>query len=112
MLWTAVASAIAHIAMGPANAVQLGASGIVFMLILLNSLVEAKLGRIPLTFVCQVVIWCYKEVYAHLFAHDGVSHLAHLSGAFVGTVAGYYMHEQNVMDRVKKIGLQWRSKVK
>lgn len=32
MLWTALSSAVAHMLLGPANTVQLGASGIVFMM--------------------------------------------------------------------------------
>jgi membrane associated rhomboid family serine protease len=54
MMWTALSSGLAHMLFGSSNAYQLGASGIVFMLILLNSLVEARHGRVPLTFICQV----------------------------------------------------------
>jgi membrane associated rhomboid family serine protease len=32
MTWTAVVSGVAHMVLGPANAYQLGASGVVFML--------------------------------------------------------------------------------
>jgi membrane associated rhomboid family serine protease len=32
MLWTALVSGLAHMLLGPANAIQLGASGVVFML--------------------------------------------------------------------------------
>ena len=70
ILWTAIFSAFSHMAFGPHNGVQLGASGVVFSLILLSSLVAAQEGRIPLTFVCQVVVWCWTEIGAALFAAD------------------------------------------
>ena len=110
--WTAVASSLTHMILGPSNSVQLGASGVVFMLILLNSLVEVRLGSIPLTFLIQVSLWCYKEIALQLFSSDGVSHMAHLTGAVVGTVAGYYLHEQKVRDKVKTIGQKWFKKSK
>ncbi|KAH8048944.1 hypothetical protein JL722_12179 [Aureococcus anophagefferens] len=42
MVYVAVSSAVAHMALGPANGYQLGASGVVFALILLNSRVVAR----------------------------------------------------------------------
>jgi membrane associated rhomboid family serine protease len=112
IVWTAIASSMAHMGLGPSNAVQLGASGVVFMLILLNSLVEAKTGRIPLTFVCQICLWCNKEIVAQLFSNDNVSHIAHLSGAIVGTWAGYHFHGHRVNKRVESIGSAWYARMK
>ena len=111
-VWTAVASSAAHMSLGPSNAVQLGASGVVFMLILLNSLVEVKIGRIPLTFVCQICLWCNKEIVAQLFSNDHISHIAHLSGAIVGSVAGYYFHGYRVQKRAADIGSAWYKRIK
>lgn len=112
MSWTAVVSSLTHILLGPSNTLQLGASGIVFMFILLNSLLDARAGRIPLTFLCQVTLWCYKEIFAHLFSStSGVSHLAHLSGALVGTAAGYYLHTDKVKNIVKKAAQYWQNKL-
>lgn len=108
--WTALASSITHMLLGPTNSVQLGASGVVFMLILLNSLIEAKIGRIPLTFIIQVFFWCYKEIVLQLLRNDGVSHVAHLTGALVGTIAGYYLHEEKIHDKVRIIGKKWLKK--
>ena len=39
---TAVACGLAHIALGPADTIQMGASGVVFCMILLNSLVSVR----------------------------------------------------------------------
>eukprot|EP00947_MAST-08B_sp_MAST-8B-sp1_P001232 g1232.t1 len=112
MLWTALASALAHMLFGSRNALQLGASGIVFMLILLNSLVEAKSGRIPLTFLCQVALWCTNEFIAQFGAADGVSHIAHLSGAVVGTVAGYQLHGERVQKQVTAAAKSWLGRIR
>lgn len=112
MGWTAAASAVAHMLFGPANGIQIGASGVVFMLILLNSLIEARIGRLPLTFVVQVALWCSKEVSAQFFSNDQVSHVGHLTGAIVGTVAGYHLHVEKVHDKVQRIGLNWLRKAK
>ena len=112
MVWTALASAAAHMLLGDSNALQLGASGIVFMLILLNSLVEAKAGRIPLTFICQACLWCFNEVISQMGAHDGVSHIAHLSGAVVGTVAGYQLHGEKVRMRASSVATSWLGRIR
>lgn len=95
MFVTAIASSLAHIWFGASSTLQLGASGIVFMQILLSSLIEVKHGRIPLTFVVQGALWCYKEVALCVRqvwctdSGDGVSHIAHVSGAVCGVLAGY-----------------------
>ena len=91
ILVTAVTSSAAHIMFGAPSTCLLGASGIVFMQILLCSLIEAEVGRVPLTFIVQCAVWCYKEIALCFFKSvDGVSHIAHVSGAFCGVVAGYY----------------------
>jgi membrane associated rhomboid family serine protease len=86
----AIVSAFAHILVGSAYTHQLGASGIVFCVILLNSLVAADSGEIPLSFVLTVGLWVTDEVVKFLWNTDHMSHHAHLTGAIVGTMAGYY----------------------
>jgi membrane associated rhomboid family serine protease len=113
VLLTAISSSLSHIFFGPRNSIQLGASGVVFMFILLNSLIETKSHRVPLTFICQVSIWCTKEVLDHLFDQDGgISHLAHLTGALVGTLSGYYLQQQKEKNVVSKYLKVWSTKLK
>jgi GlpG protein len=99
-LYVALASGFAHILMGPGNSAQLGASGVVFSTILLNSLIEightgksGVKGRLPLTFIFTVLLWVNKEIVSQLFSSEdtGVSHIAHLVGSVVGTVMGYHL---------------------
>lgn len=66
----------------------LGASGIVFMLILLVSLVNFKNKEIPLTFILIVIIYIGKEVIGS-FNADNVSHFAHIIGGIVGACFGF-----------------------
>lgn len=61
----------------------LGASGIVFTLIMLTSFTNSEEG-IPLTFILVVIIFLGKEFYNGLFIKNNISELAHILGAFVG----------------------------
>ncbi|TAE27286.1 MAG: rhomboid family intramembrane serine protease [Candidatus Kapaibacterium sp.] len=66
----------------------MGASGIVFMMILLSSFANLKQGRIPLTFVIIVVLFLGKEVYNSLNM-DNISQFAHILGGICGSIFGF-----------------------
>jgi GlpG protein len=68
----------------------LGASGIVFMLIILTSMVNIKNGEIPITFILIVFIYIGKEV-IDSFDNDNISHFAHIIGGLVGAVFGFIL---------------------
>ncbi|MBV8756138.1 MAG: rhomboid family intramembrane serine protease [Deltaproteobacteria bacterium] len=70
------------------NAYVMGASGIVFMMILLASLANVKGGEIPLTFLIVAVIYMGGEI-VHSVRNDGISHMAHLVGGAVGAAFGF-----------------------
>ncbi|CAD7939835.1 unnamed protein product [Amoebophrya sp. A25] len=115
ILYVAVFSAFAHIAFGNAASIQLGASGVVFMCILLSSLVQVRLNRIPVTFVLQVLLWVQKEIIDQFLpgsGSPGVSNIAHLSGAVVGTVMGFRLHGERLRQRVKEMGIHWLKKTR
>ena len=95
MLVVAISSAWAHILIGMPHTRQLGASGVCFAIILLNSLVSAKRGKIPVSFVLTAIWWLGDELMDLLFAGDNVSHHAHLVGGIVGAAAGYYLRTQS-----------------
>jgi GlpG protein len=86
LLTTAFVSSIIHIIFS--NAGLLGASGIVFMLILISSLVNFKSGEIPLTFILVVVIYIGKELIG-IFQDDNVSHTTHIIGGIIGAIFGF-----------------------
>ena len=66
----------------------LGASGIVFMLIILASIVDMKAGSIPLTFVLVASIFIGTEVVNSLKA-DHISQMAHIVGGGSGALFGF-----------------------
>ena len=72
----------------------LGASGIVFMLILLSSLSGMKEGYIPLTLILVAVIYLGGEVVDAVTLQDNVSHLTHIVGGLCGGALGFAMSKQ------------------
>lgn len=67
-----------------------GASGIVFMLIVLSSFVNLEAGKIPLTLVLIVLFYIVDEIFKGLFKKDNVSHLGHILGGICGLIFGFY----------------------
>lgn len=67
----------------------LGASGIVFMMILLASTANIREGEIPLTFIAVAVIYLGGEIVRAVSEDDQVSQMAHLLGGATGAVFGF-----------------------
>lgn len=65
-----------------------GASGIVFMMILLASTANIRQGEIPLTFIAVAIVYLGGELLSS-FKEDGISHLAHLVGGASGAALGF-----------------------
>lgn len=106
MLAVAISSGFGHILFGPTNTSQIGASGVAFALILVNSLVSAEMGRIPISFVLTACLWTSDEMWKMLFAGDQIAHSAHLIGAIVGTAAGYYIQSGKTAEIASR-GTEW-----
>lgn len=66
----------------------LGASGIVFMLIILVSMVDIREGSIPLTFILVAGIFITNEI-INAFQEDSISQMAHIIGGAMGAVFGF-----------------------
>lgn len=66
----------------------LGASGIVFMMIILASMASAKEGRIPLTLIVAIIVYIGQEVVSGLLSQDNISQFAHIIGGICGGVFG------------------------
>jgi len=66
----------------------IGASGIVFMLVLLGSFVNYEKGEVPLTFILVALLFLGKEVFAS-FQEDSVSQFAHIAGGLIGAAFGF-----------------------
>ncbi|HON89714.1 MAG TPA: rhomboid family intramembrane serine protease [Spirochaetia bacterium] len=70
------------------NTGLMGASGIVFMMILLISFTNISKGEIPLTFILIVVIYLGREI-VNAFQTNSVSEFAHIIGGICGSIFGY-----------------------
>jgi membrane associated rhomboid family serine protease len=86
---TAFVSSLIHITFS--SYALLGASGIVFMLILLVSLVNIKNNEIPLTFILVVILFLGNEVIG-MFRADNISQGTHIVGGIIGTVYGFMLN--------------------
>ena len=91
MLSTAVATGLVSLALFP-HVALLGASGIVFAMVLLSSITSAEEGAIPLTFIVVAALYLGQQVYEGIFVSDNVSQLAHIVGGLVGTGLGFGMN--------------------
>lgn len=70
----------------------LGASGIVFMLILLSSITNFDAGKIPLTFILVAILYLGTEI-VHSIQDDNISQFAHIMGGICGSVFGFWLEK-------------------
>jgi len=66
----------------------MGASGIVFMMILLVSFTNFRRGEIPLTFILIVLLFLTREIITAVDT-DGISQFAHILGGVCGSLFGF-----------------------
>lgn len=93
MALTALITGLVHLLLSPGSAV-LGASGIVFMLILLAAASGRSRGKIPLSLLLVALIYLGQEL-AGLFSQDGVSQIAHIVGGLCGMGFGLIPRKEN-----------------
>lgn len=89
MLLTAVITGVLNILLF--DTALLGASGIVFMLILLSSFVNTQEGKIPLTLILIIILFVGKEIIDVFLANDNISQLTHIVGGLCGGIFGFYI---------------------
>jgi membrane associated rhomboid family serine protease len=87
ILITALVGGLANIVLSSTG--LLGASGVVFMMILLASMANVRAGDIPLTLIIIAVVFMGGELVAEFRANDGISHTAHLVGGATGAAFGF-----------------------
>ena len=97
ILATALITGLVGVILFP-NARFLGASGVVFALILLSSMTSIKEGNIPLTFVLVALIYIGQEIVQAITVKDNISHMSHIIGGIIGAFLGYVMNK-NKMNR-------------
>ena len=87
MVVTAFATGILHIIIS--DSAKLGASGIVFMMILLGSFANIKRGKIPLTLILAVAIFIGREVVSAVTLDNNISYMSHIVGGMCGAAFGF-----------------------
>ena len=83
---TAIITGLLNILLFPTG--LMGASGIVFMMILLASFTNFNKGEIPLTFILVMLLYLGKEV-LNAFNANSISEFAHIIGGLCGSIFGY-----------------------
>ena len=96
ILLTALITGLANIMFSSAG--LMGASGIVFMMILLASMANVRGGEIPLTFIAVATIYLGGEV-INAFRNDNISQMAHLVGGAAGAMFGFVIAGRKKLPR-------------
>ena len=86
LIITALVTGLLNILFLPTGLI--GASGVVFMLIVLVSFTNVEDGQIPLTFILIALLFVGKEMLNGIW-DDGVSQFAHVMGGVCGGVFGF-----------------------
>lgn len=85
---TTLVIGIVHILISDSDLI--GASGIVFMFIVLASLANSAGKEIPLTFILVVVLFLGQEIVGS-FKDDNVSQMAHICGGIMAIIYRYFL---------------------
>ena len=86
ILITALVTGVFHMIFGAGG--LLGASGIVFMLIVLSSFTSVKQGEIPLTALLVLGLYLGQEIINGLTSLDSISQITHIIGGIMGFIFG------------------------
>jgi len=92
MIGTAFISGVVHVVFF--SSAGLGASGIVFMLILLTSFTNMQKGKIPLTFILVAFIFIGREIFYGITVVDNISRISHILGGISGAVMGFALSKK------------------
>ena len=95
MLATAVVTALVNMIFFP-NVALLGASGIVFAMVLLSSITSTDGDTIPLTFIIVAILYIGQQVYEGIFVADNISQMGHIVGGLMGSVLGFVMNRMKM----------------
>jgi len=86
MFTTAFVTGVLHMMVSPH--MKLGASGIVFMMILLGSVTNFKKGHVPLTLILALAVFIGREVVASFTTDNNIAYMTHIVGGLCGALFG------------------------
>lgn len=91
ILVTALVTGVVNLIFFP-NVALLGASGVVFAMVLLCSFTGTKDGKsIPVTFLLVAILYLGQQIY-QAFTNDNISQMAHIVGGVTGSVFGFVLN--------------------
>ncbi|MGE4484602.1 MAG: rhomboid family intramembrane serine protease [Oscillospiraceae bacterium] len=96
---TAFISGLVQFVFFPGTAL-LGASGIVFMMIVMSSLAGFKEGSVPLTLILVVIFYLGGEIKAGITSTDNVSQITHVIGGICGAVIGFVLSKKRLRGNI------------
>lgn len=91
MAITALITGLLQVILFP-DEMLLGASGIVFMMILMSSFANFRKGQIPLSLILIAALYLGKEATDSIMVKDNISQLSHLAGGIAGGAMGYFLN--------------------
>ena len=94
ILATALFSGLVQFVFFPRSAL-LGASGIVFMMIIMSTFLVYKRGTLPLTMLLVFVLYIGGEIAKGIALNDNVSQLTHIIGGICGGFFGYILAQRS-----------------
>ena len=74
----------------------LGASGIVFMMILRSSITSMKEQRIPLTLILVAAAYMGNEITQGIVGQDNISQISHITGGICGIIFGLVYQKKQI----------------
>ena len=87
---------LAQVIFFPGTAV-LGASGVVFAMILMASGTSREEGKIPVTFILVALMYIGQQIWQGVTQRDSISQMSHIIGGITGSVLGFTL--KNIHDK-------------
>lgn len=97
--FTAVITGLVQIAFF--DTILLGASGIVFMFIILASFTNLRQGRIPMTLILVFIVFLGREIFSGITIEDSISRVTHVVGGICGAVFGFIINKNSIISEGK-----------
>ena len=96
MVVTAFVTGVLHVAIS--EHAKLGASGIVFMLMLLASFTNLQRGRIPLTLILAMFVFIGREIISSQTADidNNIAYMSHIVGGICGAAFGFVANREKM----------------
>ena len=88
VLLTAIAGALIMWFLFP-DATLMGASGVLFMMMVLASFASMRGGAIPITLILVLILYLGSEVVQAISGQAGLQELTHIAGGVVGMLLGF-----------------------